>query len=488
MGDRTVLQASPHAETSSLREYWAVDPAEALRLLEATPEGLSTAEATKRIRKFGRNELERQRSLSRLRVLWAQVQSPLILLLVFAAAASAFTGELVDSLIVLIIVVASVGIGFTREFRAAVAAEALRACVHLSAEVLRDGSVASIPVEEVVPGDVVLLSAGSLVPADAVILDAVDCFISEAMLTGESFPVRKRPGILPPETPLAARTNCVFLGSNVRSGVARVLVFATGPSTQIGKISHRIVLRAPETEFERGIRRFGYLLTIAMLTLVLAVFAAHSLRGRPAIETLLFSIALAVGLSPELLPAILSVNLANGAAAMGRRGVLVRHLNAIENLGSMDILCTDKTGTITEGVVRVEGSYDAEGKPSAAILEIAAYNAALQTGLVNPLDEAILQSRSADLIQINKKLGEIPFDFVRKRLSVIIYDGKSRRLITKGAFRQILEICTRIPSGGGVGRRRRRATGAAIHRLEQPWHPRTRCRCEIRRGEAHLRS
>jgi Mg2+-importing ATPase len=242
----------------------------------------------------------------------------------------------------------------------------------------------------------------------------------------------------------------VFLGTNVRSGTARCLVVKTGAATEFGAVAARLSLRPPETEFDRGIRRFGYLLTSAMLLLVLLVFAAHMLRGRPPVETLLFSVALAVGLSPELLPAILSVNLARGARMMAQHGVIVRRLNAIENLGSMDVLCTDKTGTLTEGVVKLEGAYDASGTPSPDVLTLGALNAALETGLSNPLDDAILHAHQPDVSRV-RKLAEIPFDFVRKRISVIVKDDAGIRLITKGAVDHVLEACATTVSGRGLG-------------------------------------
>jgi Mg2+-importing ATPase len=321
-----------------------------------------------------------------------------------------------------------------------------------------------VPTEEVVPGDVVLLSAGSLVPADGVILAATDFFVSEAVLTGESFPVEKRSGRVAATAGLRDRLNCVFLGTNVRSGTARCVIVATGLKTQFGGIAHALRLRPPETEFDRGIRRFGYLLTSVMLVMVFVVFIVHVLNGRPTIETLLFSVALAVGLSPELLPAILSVNLARGAQMMARHGVLVRHLNAIENLGSMDVLCTDKTGTLTEGVVVLEGAYDPSGTASADVQKLGALNAALETGLASPLDDAILGAGAPDLSHV-RKLAEIPFDFIRKRVSVVVETEGRTSLITKGAFRQVLDICTRSADGNVL-----EATGRA--RLEarcQAW-------------------
>jgi Mg2+-importing ATPase len=417
-----------------------------LKKLGSSPDGLSSADAERRLAECGRNELRESQPLSRLRVLWGQLRSPLLLLLVFAAAASSLTGQWLDAVIVIAIVLATVAIGYSREYGAQAAAATLRARVQVRANAIRDGKPAAIPLEEVVPGDVVFLCAGTLVPADGIVLEAADCFVSEAVLTGESFPVEKRPGVLPAPTPLARRTNCVFLGTNVRSGTARCLVVRTGGATQFGNIAHRLTLRPPETEFDRGIRRFGYFLTTAMLIMVLVVFAAHTIRGRPPIETFLFAIALAVGLSPELLPAILSVNLAKGAQMMAQRGVLVRRLNAIENLGSMDVLCTDKTGTLTEGCIVLEGAYDESGTKSPEVLKLAALNAAFQTGLSNPMDAAILDALTPDLTGF-RKLGEIPFDFVRKRLSVVIQDSGGGRLITKGAFHHVIQACAQLPDG-----------------------------------------
>ena len=425
-----------------LGPYWSNGPDELAATLRSGVQGLTSAEAEARLRDYGPNALDALRPLSRVGVLLNQVRSPLLLLLIFAAAASGLTGEWFDAGIVLTIVVATVAVGYSREYSAQAAADALRARVHVRTQVVRDGRVDTIDTRGIVPGDLVLLSAGCLVPADARIIEATDFFVSEAVLTGESFPVQKQPGVIDARSALAERTNCVFLGTNVRSGTARCLVTHTGAATEFGAIASRLMLRPPETEFDRGIRHFGYLLSSVMLILVVVVFTAHALQGRAAVETLLFAIALAVGLSPELLPAILSVNLTRGARMLAHRGVLVRRLNAIENLGSMDILCTDKTGTLTEGVIRVEGAYDSTGAPSSDVLELAARNAALETGLDNPLDEAILHARRPDLSGVHK-LAEIPFDFVRKRVTVAISDAAGARLIIKGAFHHVLEVCTR---------------------------------------------
>ena len=435
------------SERRAVTDYWSVSPETVAQQLESALAGLSSAEAARRLREVGSGELRPGQSLSRSAVLLRQVRSPLLLLLVFAAAVSAGTGEWSDAVIVLVIVLATVGIGYWREYGAQRAVADLMTRVRTLATVIRDGQSIMVPREQVVSGDIVLLSSGSLVPADARVFEAVDLFVSESALTGESFPVEKRPGTVAAGASLSERTNCVFLGTNVRSGTGRCLVVAVGRATEFGGIAKRLARRAPETDFDRGIRWFGYLLTSAMLIIVLLVFAANMLAGRPPVETLLFSVALAVGLSPELLPAILSVNLSRGAQMMARRGVLVRRLNAIENLGSMNVLCTDKTGTLTEGVVRLEGAYDALGAPSADVLERAAMNAALETGLSNPLDEAILQARMPDLATI-RKLAEIPFDFIRKRVSVVAQDSDGgATLIIKGAVQPVLDVCTRTADG-----------------------------------------
>ena len=445
--------SAPTAQTASTA-YWALEAAAVAKQLGCTSDGLSAEEAARRLREYGPNELREQHVLSRLDVLANQLRSPLLLLLVFAAVGSALTGDWLDAAIVGAIVIATVAVGYFKEYSAQTALAALRARLLARSTVVRDGHSEQAPAEAVVPGDVVLLSAGSLVPADALVLEATDFFVSEAVLTGESFPVQKHPGVVDASATLVQRTNCVFLGTNVRSGTARCLVVATGRATEFGAIAHRLVLRPPETEFDRGIRRFGNLLTSAMLILVLLIFVAHVLRGRPPMETLLFAVALAVGLSPELLPAILNVNLARGAQMMARSGVLVRHLNAIENLGSMDVLCTDKTGTLTEGVVQLEGAYDASGRVSHEVLELGALNAALETGIASPLDEAITSGSKPDLTRAHK-VAEIPFDFVRKRTTIVTESAGTARLVMKGAFHPVMEVCTCTAEGAVLATARR---------------------------------
>jgi Mg2+-importing ATPase len=461
---RVMVRRDTAPGLTGLETYWALNDAALADRLASGRDGLSQLEAEARLRSVGPNQLRAGVRYSRTRVLATQHRNPLLLILVFAAIASALSGQWVDAAIVLVIVLASVGFSYSREYSAQTAVAALQAQVRTRTTVLRDGGTVTIPVEELVPGDVVLLSAGSLVPGDAVILEATDFFVSEAVLTGESFPVEKKAGLAPAAAPVRDRTNCVFLGTNVRSGTARCMVVRTGRTTEFGVVAARLTLRPPETEFDRGVRRFGYLLTSAMLMLVLLVFVAHMFRGRPPVETLLFAVALAVGLSPELLPAILSVNLARGARMMAQHGVIVRRLNAIENLGSMDVLCTDKTGTITEGVVQLDGAYDPAGVSSSEVLTLAGWNAALETGLSNPLDDAITRAHQPDVTQV-RKLAEIPFDFVRKRVSVVIERETGILLVTKGAFDHVVETCTRLADGRPLDA----AGKAALAQRYQEW-------------------
>jgi Mg2+-importing ATPase len=433
--------------------YWSRLAADLLAELHSTPDGLSTTEAQERLQQVGPNVLKPRRHDTALRSFITQFTSPLVLILVFAAVVSAIAGEWTDAGIVVAIVVASAVLSFAQEYSASHAVEKLRAQVTIKASVLRDGKPRLTPAEEVVPGDIVLLSAGSLIPADGIVLEAKDFFVNQAVLTGETFPVEKKAGPVDAHAGMPERVNMVFMGTSVRSGTARSLIVQTGTSTAFGQIAERLTLRPPETEFERGIRRFGYLLTQIMTVLVLGVFAINVILAKPPIDSLLFSIALAVGIAPELLPAIISINLSKGAQNMARRGVIVRQLNAIENLGSMDTLCTDKTGTLTEGVVHLDGALDVEGRPSDNVLRWAYLNAAFQTGLANPLDEAILAQPHPDTTGMDK-LEEIPYDFIRKRLSVVVDSDPGTEikplLITKGALDNIVAICTRVRVGETV--------------------------------------
>ncbi|HEY0601830.1 MAG TPA: magnesium-translocating P-type ATPase, partial [Herpetosiphonaceae bacterium] len=430
--------------------YWSQPREQVVASLNTTVDGLTAAAARQRLEHWGPNTLDTRPQASALRLLLNQFRSPLVLILVFATIISLVVAEWIDATVILVIVVASALLSFWQEYRATNAIEQLRARVTIQTTVLRDGTPQTIPTTAIVPGDVVLLSAGSLVPADGLILNAKDCYVNEATLTGESLPIEKAPGIVATEASLPERTNCLFLGTSLRSGTARLLIVQTGTHTLFGHIAERLTLRPPETEFERGIRHFGYLLTQIMLLLVLGVFAINVFSHKPPVDALLFAIALAVGLSPELLPAIMSITLSKGAQQMATEGVIVRRLNAIENLGSMNVLCTDKTGTLTVGVVRLDGALDIHGQPSERVLEQAALNAQLQTGLSNPLDAAIIAEaqRVGKDTPLARKIDEIPYDWVRKRLSVVVEDGPhAARIITKGALANVLAVCDFVQDG-----------------------------------------
>ena len=374
-----------------------------------------------------------------------QFRTPLFLLLLFAMTLPFFLGETTDAAIVLAIVLGSALLGFWQEHRASNAVAALLAVIQARATALRDVAKVEIPPDQLVAGDVLVLVAGDAVPADARLLDSNDLFVDESALTGESYPVEKELGDVAPDAPLVARTNAVFQGSHVVSGTARALVARTGTETEFGSISSRLRRRPPETDFERGLRLFGTMLIRVTLALVAAIFAVNVWLDRPATESFLFALALAVGLTPELLPAIVSITLARGAQRMAREQVIVRRLNAIENFGSMDVLCSDKTGTLTEGVVRLHGAFDAHGRPSERVLLCAVLNAAFETGFPNPIDLA-LRGEDLPAVARHRKIDEVPYDFLRKRLSVVVEenddDWARHTMITKGALRNVLEVCT----------------------------------------------
>jgi Mg2+-importing ATPase len=443
--------ASPSAGLSIPSQYWSQPVESLLTALQSTAGGLTTSDAQQRLAAFGSNVLEARKKATALGLFLNQFKSPIVLILLFATGVSAVLKDWVDAVIILAIVLGSALLSFVQEYSASNAAEKLRAQVTVKATVLRDGQPQSILAEEIVPGDVVQLSAGNLVPADGVLLEAHDFFVNQAVLTGETFPVEKQPGPVPAQAGLTERTNCLFMGTNVRSGSGRFLVVQTGPATAFGLIAKKLTLRPPETEFERGIRRLGYLLTEVMFVLVFAVFAINVFFKKPVLDSLLFSIALAVGLTPQLLPAIINVNLSRGSQAMAAAGVIVRRLASIENFGSMDVLCTDKTGTLTEGVVRLDGALDLQGQPSDEVFRWAWLNAHFQTGLSNPLDEAIVAQTQPDLSGVSK-VDEVPYDFIRKRLSVVVEQAgregvTSPLLITKGALDNVLAVCTQVQQG-----------------------------------------
>ena len=420
--------------------------------LDSSRNGLDTQSADAYLQRHGRNALfAEDRHTKVLKLFFDRFRSPLVLILIFAAVVAFLVKDWLDALIVLSIVLISALLSFFQEYRANNAVESLRQRVSVKATVVRDGHPMEIASDEVVPGDIIKLSAGDLIPADGIILEAKDFFVSQSLLTGETFPDEKQPGLAAEGASLAERHNCVFMGTSVRSGFATTLIVLTGRNTSYGQIADTLALRPPETEFERGLRRFGAMLMRIMVVIVLVVLVINIALQRSTIETVLFAMALAVGLSPELLPAILTITLAGGAKNMAKHGVIVKRLNSIENLGSMDVLCTDKTGTLTEGVMELSKVLDAAGEQSDPVLRKAFLNSHFQTGLANPLDDAVIAAaRKIGMAETGyKKLDEIPYDFIRKRLSIVVVQlGDTQALmITKGALQSVLDVCVHIQTG-----------------------------------------
>lgn len=427
--------------------YWEMQIDVLLRQLETSFSGLSETNAQERLSIFGHNLLKKKKKQTPLSLFINQFKSPIILILIFASIISAILKDFTDTVIILAIIFLSSFLSFVQEYRATNTVERLIQAVRTKATVKRDGEKRDVFIDEIVPGDIILLSAGDIIPADCIILEAKDFYVNEALLTGETFPVEKGLKATSSGRYLSERTNSVFMGTNVESGTATVVAVKTGSDTDIGKIADRLILRSPETDFERGVKRFGYLLMEITLIMILIVFAVNTYFRHPVIESLLFSLALAVGLTPQLLPAIISVNLSKGSQSMSKRGVIVKRLASIENFGTMNILCTDKTGTLTEGKVYINDYFDADGNRDGKILLYAYLNAYFQTGLKNPIDDAILSLEKQEISDYIK-VDEIPYDFQRRRLGIVVKDQEKRGiLISKGALRSILEVCKYVEIG-----------------------------------------
>lgn len=438
--DRNLVHAGP---------FWTQPLAAQFSELRCTAEGLTTEEAQRRLRRCGPNLFKDHRRFSFVGRLVRRFRNPLILVLLAAATVSALTGDTASFLIIALVVTLGITLDTIQEHRATRAAERLRASVALIERVLRDGRETTIPAEQIVPGDIVLLSAGDLVPADGRIIEARDFFVTEALLTGEPYPREKRAGELPGERELANAANAAFTGSSVVSGSAKLLAVATGASTQLGQIADTLRTAPPPAALERGAYQFGLLIMRLTVLLALGVLLVNVIFQRPLMESFLFALALAVGLTPELLPMVLSVTLARGALRMAAERVIVKRLAAIHDLGSMDILCTDKTGTLTEAQIRLTGNVSLSGQDNARVFELAWLNSRFETGLRSPLDTAILEHPHTPDNRWTK-IDEVPFGFERRRVSVLVESGQERLLIVKGAPEDVLRLCDRyMPDGGG---------------------------------------
>jgi Mg2+-importing ATPase len=416
--------------------------------LDASAAGLTQAEAARRFRRYGLNTFRATSTQSPIAKFLRRFGNPLVLILIAASVVSALTGEVASFVIIITMVLMSVVLDFVQEYRAGKAAQKLSQSVQIRTRILRDGVTREVPMSRVVPGDVALLSAGSLIPGDGRLLEARDLFVNQALLTGESFPVEKHDGELADcSARLEGAANALLMGTSVVSGSARLLVCRTGATTAIGEIAHTLALDRPPGAFETGMHRFGMLIMRITVLMVLFVLMINTLTHKPLLDSFLFAIALAVGLTPELLPMIVSVTLARGALRMAEKHVIVKRLAAIQNLGSMDVLCTDKTGTLTEATISLERHVDIDGADSAHVLELAYLNSVFETGLKSPLDEAILANARLDASRWTK-VDEVPFDFERRRVSVLLDDGATRVLIVKGAPEDVLALSTGYAANG----------------------------------------
>lgn len=433
----------------SLLTFWHLPSREVLANLGSNQDaGLTEKEAQKRLQLYGPNVFKPKKNLGTLRLLLSQFNTPFMYLLIFAASLSLILYDNIDAFIIFGIIFISTFLSFMQERSAVKAMEKLLKIVQIKANVIRDTIKKEIAVEEVVPGDIVELNAGDVIPGDCYLLEAKDLYVDEATLTGETFYAEKHPEKVAFDTPIAKRTNTLFMGTHVVSGTAKALVVLTSKNTEFGKISDRLISHIPETEFEHGIRRFGYFLMEVTFLLLIVIFAFNIYLDRPAIESLLFALSLSVGMTPQLLPAIIAINLAHGAKQMAKNHVIVKKLVSIENFGSMNILCADKTGTLTSGEVKIKGAFDYDGKNNNKVIFYAYLNSKFQSGYTNPIDNAITETQKD--ISDWHKLDEVPYDFIRKRLSILVGNNDSSLLITKGAFQSIIDICTHVETDSGT--------------------------------------
>ena len=448
----TVKENVPLAQPPvTAEEVLTLPTDELLSRLGTSSQGLNSQEAEKNLNIYGTNELAQKRKRSGIVSFLLHFKSPLIIILLFAAGLAGASGDVADFSIIVVIVLISVIIDHYQESKAENAAELLKEKVSTTATVLRDKIKTELKLSQIVPGDIVYLSAGDIIPADSRIISGKDLFINQSSLTGESFPIEKTANRLESinlaSSSITEWNNYLFMGTSVVSGSATAVVARTGGSTEYGKIAKKLVAKPPETEFERGVKGFSYLIMQVTFVLVIFVFIVLALFHRGLIQSLLFSAALAVGLTPELLPMIITMNLSKGAVNMSKKGVVVKHLPSIENFGSMNVLCTDKTGTLTENRISLVLHIDSEGHDDEKVLLYSYLNSYYETGLKSPLDDAILSHKEIN-VEGFQKIDEVPFDFVRRRVSVVVEKERERFFIAKGAPEDILKISNYCEIGG----------------------------------------
>lgn len=424
---------------NALESYWSLPIEEVFTKLQTKENGLTEDEVKKRQKSFGLNILAQKKQNLLVSFVY-QFINPLIIILFFASLISALLREATNFLIINTIIVISGSLDFYQQHKAENAAEKLRQKVSLTASVTRNGKEIEIPVSQIVPGDIINLTVGDIVPADCRLIWTKELDLNQSALTGEAYPQTKNEHTeLHKNTSVVDRLNTVFMGTNVISGEGKAIAVHTGKQTEIGQISTTLIEKRPDTEFQKQTKSFGFLLMKITFTLVIFVFAVDVFRKQEILDSFLFALALAIGLTPELLPLIITINLSKGAQAMSRTGVIVKDLPAIQNLGSMEVLCTDKTGTLTEDKISLEKYQNLEGTESRDVLLFGYLNSHHQTGIKNPLEHAILAHHEVK-VSGYKKIDEIPFDFIRKRLSVVLKNGTKTFLISKGAPEEIFSI------------------------------------------------
>lgn len=436
--------------TKTIQNYAANEAPQIIKELKSSVKGLSLKEAEKRLREFGKNILVEEKKKHWLMHFLNQFKNPLILILLFASIVSFVTGAKLDAMIIGIIILASTLLNFSQEYKADKAAQKLKDKLKNKATVLRDGKQQEVHFTDICVGDLICLNAGDLIPADARIIESHDFFINQSALTGESFPQEKSAEILnQPHLSLSDLKNIVFSGTNVVTGSATAIIVKIGKETEFGKIAKSLNIDEGESEFSKGINKFSALIMKLTMFLVLFIFLFNSITKANILESFMFAIAIAVGLTPELLPMILSITMGNGAIQMAKKGAIVKKLAAIPAFGSMDVLCTDKTGTLTQDKIVLVKYIDCEGNDSDEVLLYAYLNSYFQTGITNPLDDAVLQYKK-ESIKGYKKINEIPFDFLRKKMSIVVENNGERYLITKGAPEEVLKSSREYAINGQI--------------------------------------